>query len=106
MGVAGISSIVAPAGIEVSAAVVRFDIPVMIVVAFACLPVFFTGARISRLEGALLLGYYVAYTLYLILAASHHDALPKYSAVMLYFVIPLTLFTLFVLAVREWQRRR
>ncbi len=105
MGVLGFASIVAPNGIEVSAAVIRFDIPVMIVVAFACLPIFFTGGVISRQEGALLLGYYVAYTLYLILAASHHDALPRFSAVMLYFVIPLTVVTLIIVALREIRSR-
>ena len=44
--------------------------PVMIAVAVACLPVFFTGIRISRWEGALFLFYYAAYVLYLILAAT------------------------------------
>jgi cation:H+ antiporter len=69
MGVLGIASIVAPVGIKISSVVIRFDIPVMIVVAIACLPIFFTGGVISRKEGALLLGYYVTYTLYLILTA-------------------------------------
>ena len=101
LGVLGLASIVAPNGIAVSPAVIRFDIPVMIAVAFACLPIFFTGHIISRQEGVLLLGYYVAYTLYLILAATHHDALPRFSAVMLYFVIPLTIVTLIIIAVRE-----
>ena len=101
MGVLGMASIVAPTGIEVSAAITRFDIPVMIVVAFACLPIFFTGGVISRQEGALFLGYYVAYTLYLILAAAHHDALPTFSSVMLYFVIPLTVVTILILGGRE-----
>lgn len=105
MGVLGIASIVAPTGIQVSVAVSSFDIPVMIAVAFACLPIFFTGGVISRQEGALLLGYYVIYTLYLVLAASHHDALVRLSAVMLYFVIPITLVTLITLAVREMRRR-
>ena len=105
MGVLGFASIVAPNGIEVSAAVTRFDIPVMIVVAFACLPIFFTGGVISRQEGALFLGYYVVYTLYLILAAGHHDALSRFSAAMLYFVIPFTVVTLIIVAVRELRRR-
>ncbi|MDZ7828131.1 MAG: hypothetical protein U5K33_01160 [Halofilum sp. (in: g-proteobacteria)] len=56
----------------------------------ACLPIFFTGGVISRAEGALLAAYYVAYTLYLVLAASHHDALAGFSTVMLVFVLPLT----------------
>lgn len=106
MAVLGLCSIVAPTGIDVPPAVTRFDIPIMIVVAFACLPIFFTGGVISRWEGALLLGYYVAYTLYLILAAAQHDALPRFSATMLYFAIPLTLVTLIVVALLELRGRR
>ncbi len=106
MGVLGLASLVAPAGIEISSAVIGFDIPIMIVIAFACLPVFFTGGRISRGEGALFLGYYVAYTLYLIFAAAQHDALPRFSAVMLYFALPLTLVTLVVVALHELHRKR
>jgi cation:H+ antiporter len=106
MGVLGIASIVAPTGIEVSTAVIRFDIPVMIAAALACLPIFFTGGVISRQEGALLLGYYVAYTLYLVLAASNHDTLPGFSAVMLYFVTPLTIVTMIIIGLREIRRRK
>jgi len=106
MGVLGFASLIAPTGIEVSTAVIGFDIPVMIAVALACLPIFFTGGVISRQEGVLLLGYYVAYTLYLVLAASHHDALPGFSAVMLYFVIPLTVVTMIIVALREIRSRK
>jgi cation:H+ antiporter len=105
LGVLGIASVVAPGGIEVSSAVIGFDTPVMIAVALACLPIFFTGGTIMRWEGALLLAYYLAYTLYLILAASHHDALPRFSAVMMEFVIPITVVTMIVLALREVRNR-
>lgn len=105
MAVLGISCIVAGDGIEVSSAVIGFDLPVMTVVAFACLPIFFTGGIISRWEGALLLAYYAAYTGYLILAASHHDALPVFSTMMLYFAIPLTFVTLVVVAAIEMRKR-
>ncbi|MFN7139475.1 MAG: calcium/sodium antiporter, partial [Limisphaerales bacterium] len=106
MGVLGFASIVAPAGIEVSSAVIGFDMPIMVAVAVACLPIFFTGGVIKRWEGALLFGYYLAYTLYLVLAASQHDVLPKFSAVMLYFVIPLTVLTLGVVVYQEVRSRR
>jgi cation:H+ antiporter len=106
LAVLGITSVVAPGGIEVSPAVVGFDLPVMIAVALACLPIFFTGGTISRKEGVLLLAYYVAYTAYLILAASHHDALPRFSAVMLEFVIPLTVVTMIGLVLQEVRNRR
>jgi cation:H+ antiporter len=105
MGVLGLSSIISPSGLEVSPALLAFDLPVMIVVAFACFPIFFTGARISRWEGVLLLGYFLAYTLYLIMAAGHHEALRGFRTAILYFVIPLTLATLIVLAGRDVRRK-
>lgn len=98
--VLGMVSSLAPAGLEVPAAARNFDLPVMIAVAIACLPIFLHGHRISRWEGALFLGYYVAYTLYLILAATQHQALPVFSTVMLGFVLPLTVITLGILLIR------
>ena len=106
MGVLGLASLVSPTGIEVSEAVIGFDIPVMIGAALACLPIFFTGGVISRQEGLLFIGYYVAYTLYLVLAASQHDALPRFSAVMLYFVIPLTVVTIIIVVLKEIRSRK
>ena len=90
VSVLGISSLVSREGILVSAQALQFDIPVMIGVAVACLPVFYTGDTISRWEGALFLGYYVAYTVYLILHATGNGALPMFHDAMLWFVIPLT----------------
>ncbi|MBS4007933.1 MAG: calcium/sodium antiporter [Clostridium sp.] len=101
LGVLGLSSILAPEGIAVHAAAWNFDIPLMIVVAIACLPIFFTGHIIARWEGFLFLGYYVAYTLYLILASAQHDALPFFSNAMLLFVLPLTALTLLIVTIRE-----
>jgi cation:H+ antiporter len=101
LSVLGISSLVAPgAGIPVSSAVIAFDMPVMIAVAVACLPVFFHQGMINRWEGALFVFYYVAYTVYMVLDATGHDALPMYSDIMLEFVIPLTVVTLTVVVAR------
>jgi cation:H+ antiporter len=104
LGVLGISSIVAPSGIAVSNGLLGLDIPLMIVVAFACLPIFFTGGVISRREGLVFLGYYIAYTAYLVMAASGHAALGFFSASLFYFAIPLTLITLLVLALHHLRR--
>jgi cation:H+ antiporter len=100
LAVLGLAGMVTPEGINVSSAALRFDIPVMIAVAVACLPIFFTGHIIARWEGALFLGYYGAYTLYLILAASQHDALPVFSLVMTVFIIPITVLTLVLVTLR------
>ena len=106
MGVLGFAGVVAPTGIEVSVAVIGFDLPVMIAVSLICLPIFFTGGVISRLEGALMLGYYVAYTVYLILAATQHDALPVFNTVVLYFIIPLTVIMFILVTLKEIRRRK
>jgi cation:H+ antiporter len=103
--VLGTCAAISPDGIAVSDAAIRFDLPVMAVVAVACLPIFFSGHRIERWEGALFFCYYVAYTAYLLMQAAHHDALPTFSSMMISFVLPLTLITLLVLAVRGWRHR-
>lgn len=61
---------------------------------------------IARWEGAIFLLYYGAYTVYLILNARAHDSLPAFSALMLEFVLPLTLLTLAIAYVRYAARSR
>lgn len=106
LGVLGISAMFAPSGLEISESFIRFDIPVMIAVALACLPIFFTGGVISRGEGALLLGYYIAYTLFLVLASSQHDTLPAFSSVMSWFVIPITFIILLIIAAQQLKGKK
>ncbi|PDV98160.1 calcium/sodium antiporter [Candidatus Chloroploca asiatica] len=106
LGILGVAALVTPDGIGVPQSAIVFDIPVMIAVAVACLPIFFTRMMIARWEGFLFLGYYIAYTTYLILAATHHEALPAYSSVMIAFVLPLTAVTLAVLAARAYMKQR
>ena len=101
LGCLGISSLVAGGGgVPVPAAVLGFDLWVMIAAALACLPVFMTGREIARWEGAVFLAYYVAYVAYLILAAQQHAALGWFSSVMMGFVVPLTVITLVVVLLR------
>ena len=106
LAVLGLTAVVAPGGVPVSAAALSFDLPVMIAVAVACLPVFFTGHLIARWEGILFLAYYVIYTAYLILSALQHGALPTFTAAMVWFVLPLTALTLGVGVVRAVRERR
>ncbi|MCA3131208.1 MAG: calcium/sodium antiporter [Betaproteobacteria bacterium] len=106
LGVLGLSALVSGQGLPVPASVLAFDLPVMLAVAVACLPIFFTGWSIARWEGAVFLGYYVAYTAFLVLDASGYDALPRYSQVMLWFVMPLTALTLLVVTARSLRGAR
>jgi cation:H+ antiporter len=104
--VLGLTSVVAPGGVPVAEAALALDLPVMIAVAVACLPLFFTGQAVARWEGMLLLAYYGAYTLYLVLAAQRHAMLPLFSHTMALFVIPLTVLTLAIVVVREVRQER
>ncbi len=106
LGVLGFSSLVSADGIAVSRHVLGFDLPVMIAVALVCLPFFFTGHAISRLEGSVFLAYYGIYTSYLYLDAAGHSVLPKFSMVILYFVIPCTVATIVFLVIQELRRRK
>ncbi|MBE7555219.1 MAG: calcium/sodium antiporter [Anaerolineales bacterium] len=106
LSVLGLTSLVSPNGVHVPAAALSFDIPVMIAVAAACLPIFFNGHKVARWEGGLLFGYYLVYTLYLILRATEHTILPAFAAAMVYFVIPLTVITLAVVLARTVRANR
>lgn len=101
LGVAGLAS---QQGLPVSEVARHFDLWVMLAVAFACLPIAITGREIARWEGAVFLLYYLAYTAYLVLSAQQHASLPAFSAVMLGYVLPLTLITLVVSFVRHGVR--
>ena len=101
LAVLGVAGIVAPDGIIVPDSAIAFDLPVAIAVAFACLPIFYSGNRINRWEGFLFVFYYLTYTGYLVLDAINHDSLPIYSTVMLFFVIPLTVITIVTVALQK-----
>jgi cation:H+ antiporter len=102
LGILGIAALVTPGGLSVAPSILNFDIPVMIAVAFACLPVFASAQGITRWTGIVFLSYYVLYVTYLILAATQYDALTSMSSLMLGFVLPLTGVTLLVI----WSRNR
>ncbi|WP_230969929.1 calcium/sodium antiporter [Nitrogeniibacter aestuarii] len=103
LGCLGAAGLVSPSGLPVPQAAIDVDLWVMLAVAFACLPVFITGREIARWEGAVFLGYYVAYTVYLILHAGRSESLGGFNTAMLMFVIPLTVLTL---GVSLWRHRR
>jgi cation:H+ antiporter len=106
LAVLGASALAAPGGVGVSDAALRFDLPVMVAVAAACLPIFFTGHLIARWEGGLFLFYYAAYTGFLVLDAQGHAAASGLGRVVLVYVVPITALTLIVLAARTLRAAR
>jgi len=104
--VLGAAAALSPRGLPVPEQALRFDFPVALAAAFACLPIFFTGHRIARWEGALFLVYYAAYVLYLFLSAARRPSLAAFERAMLVYVIPLTAITLATVTVRALRHGR
>ncbi len=98
--VLGLTSAILPGGVEVSRTALQFDVPVMIGVAIACLPIFFTGHVISRWEGALFLFFYLTYTTFLILQATDNKWQSTFKTSVLLFILPLSVVALGV----SWWR--
>jgi cation:H+ antiporter len=106
LGILGLTAVIAPGGVPVNPESQALDMPFMVAVAISCLPIFFTGHLIARWEGLLFLAYYVAYTVYLLLAASKHEALESYATVLFLLVTPLVAVTLVIGVVRAIKDRR
>ena len=106
LGIVGVSGLLARGDLPVHPSLAGFDLPFMVAVAIATLPLFFSDRKLARWEGLLFLAYYAVYALYLVLRSTDHDALPFYSAVAFEFVLPLTGVTILVLAWRAVRAER
>jgi cation:H+ antiporter len=106
LGILGLSALLARDGLPVAEQIRGFDIPVMTVVAIACLPLLFTGHVLRRWEGALFLAYGLAYTTYVVLEATRDPRRDLLADALLWFALPLTALTLATVVVRELIARR
>jgi len=105
LAVLGASAAVSDAGIAVNDEAIRLDFPVMIVATIVLIPICWNGFMIKRWEGAVLVGFYVAYVVYLILSAGDATA-PELYRTMLMIVVPLALLTFSVAGFQGWRRHR
>ncbi|HMP75420.1 MAG TPA: calcium/sodium antiporter [Kiritimatiellia bacterium] len=94
LSVLGFSALVAPDGIAAPPQSLAFDVPVMMAVSIACLPIFFTGYRISRWEGLVFLAYYVFYIVEQIVLGAEWSIAHRVMIGIACFVVPLTALTL------------
>ena len=105
LGVLGLTALIAPTPLSVSPNALDFDLPVMLGVAALCLPVFYSGYRVTRAEGLLLLGLYLAYGLHVVSFTTGMPLAGKLERLMLFYVLPTLLTFLFFTSVRAWRRQ-
>jgi cation:H+ antiporter len=87
----GLTLIIAPNVLDVSMAAINFDIPFMLAVSIACIPIFVAGFNLTRTDGSIFLLYYFTYLSYLVLDAIQASIVPTIEGVMLFAVVPLTI---------------
>ncbi|MEZ4600039.1 MAG: calcium/sodium antiporter [Syntrophotaleaceae bacterium] len=104
--VLGLTAGVTPGGLPVPPSALLLDLPVMLAVSAACLPIFFTGHRIARWEGGLFFCYFLLYNLFIILNALEDQHLGLLVQATTVFIIPLTLVTLVISLWRHLHRSR
>ena len=105
LAVLGASAAVSDAGIAVNDEAIRLDFPVMIVATIVLIPICWNGFMIKRWEGAVLVGFYVAYVVYLILSAGDATA-PELYRTMLMIVVPIALLAFTTAGFQGWRRHR
>ncbi len=99
--VLGVAGVIARDPIPVSNQVLTLDLPIMVAVAVACLPMFAWNFRLDRWEGGLFMAYYAAYLTFLVLDGTGHPARNPFAVVMVGFVLPLTVVTVATIAHRS-----
>jgi len=104
LAVLGITSMVSP--VRVGDGALGFDLPFMVAVAVACLPVFIDGFEVKRWQGGVFCTYYAAYLTWLALDAADYGLHGPFSAAMGWFVVSITVITLTVVGWRGYGEYR
>lgn len=103
--VLGLTALVSPGGIAVTASASNFDLPVMIVTGVVCLPMFYNHGKLTRWEGLVFLIYYGCYLAFLVLSAMDHPILERFNEFVLAFILVPTLLTVCVGVVRTMRAK-
>ncbi|WP_436976951.1 calcium/sodium antiporter [Pseudomonas alabamensis] len=105
LAVLGLTAVTAPQPLSISPNALDFDLPVMCGVALLSLPVFYSGYRITRVEGLVLLCLYLAYGLHVVSFTTGMPLAGRVEQLMLHYVLPVLAVGLVVTTVRAWRRQ-
>lgn len=104
--VLGVSGLVSPTPLMAGEQLAQIDLPVMLAVAALCVPFFFTGAALTRLEGAVFLTLYIAYVWYLVALSLKLDYLAGLQNAIVLALLPAVALFVAASVVRELVTRR
>ena len=92
-------------GLGVDPVMLMRDFPIMVATTLACLPIFWTGGVITRLEGWLLIALYGIYVIEQVLSSTASTASDEFRLIALVAILPAVLIFL-VWTVLRWQKKR
>lgn len=98
--------LIAPGAIDVSQEAINLDLPIMLIVAIACLPLFWPGKELGRKEAIGFLFYYVAYMTYLVFLAMGHPFKETMEVIMVWGVFPITAFLVILKFLFDFRSKR
>ncbi len=93
-------------GLGVDPVMLARDFPIMVATTLACLPIFWTGGVITRLEGWILMGLYGLYVIEQILSSSASSVADEFRLFVLVAAVPALMVFLTWSALRWRQQRR
>jgi cation:H+ antiporter len=92
-------------GLGVDPVMLARDFPIMVATTLACLPIFWTGGVITRLEGWLLIALYGIYVIEQVLSSTASTASDEFRLIALVAILPAVLIFL-VWKVLRWKKKR
>jgi cation:H+ antiporter len=101
----GIGALFSPNGLVVPEALRSFDLPVLLAGTLFLFPLALTGGHLARWEGGLLFFYYLFYLFWVVIRALYAPWEPILLQAFIYFLAPLTLFTVIVSLVRHFRAK-
>lgn len=87
----GLTLIIAPTALDVSAQALGFDLPFMVAVSIVCVPIFIAGFNLTRSDGIIFLFYYTSYLTYLVLDAYSSSLVQVTENAFMWGILPATL---------------
>ena len=79
-------------GLSIEPSLIRVDLPFMVLTTFACLPIFWSKGKITRIEGFILLNLYIFYILDKVLFLNKFNYISELRIIILIYFSLLTIF--------------
>ena len=93
-------------GIPVQDSLLEVEYIILLAVSVICFPIFFTGRRIKRVEGAIFLTSYILYLFYLYLDSASSTFMPSFIQSVLYGFVPLVILYIIIALIVEFKTKK